>query len=71
MTSDQPYRRALSTSAARAEIERCRGRQFDPAIVDAFLSISDAELMAIRAGAIEPEQGVERPAIAGLALAHQ
>jgi HD-GYP domain-containing protein (c-di-GMP phosphodiesterase class II) len=38
MTSDRPYRRAGSWDAALAEIEVCGGAQFDPKIVDAFLS---------------------------------
>ena len=37
MTSTRPYRRALPTSHALAEIERCAGSQFDPAIAAAFL----------------------------------
>ncbi len=36
MTSDRPYRRALSFDAAAAEIERMRGTQFDPVAVEAF-----------------------------------
>ena len=36
MTSDRPYRRALAANAARSEIERCAGSQFDPAVVEAF-----------------------------------
>jgi 5'-deoxynucleotidase YfbR-like HD superfamily hydrolase len=39
MTSDRPYRKGLGYEAARAEIERCRGTQFSPDVVDAFLSI--------------------------------
>ena len=42
MTSDRPYRKALSFEKAMAEIRRCRGTQFDPAIVDAFLILSPA-----------------------------
>jgi len=38
MTSGRPYRRALGPDAAAAEIGRCAGTQFDPEIVDAFLS---------------------------------
>jgi HD-GYP domain-containing protein (c-di-GMP phosphodiesterase class II) len=37
MTSTRPYRRALPTYHALAEIERCAGTQFDPAIASAFL----------------------------------
>ncbi|MCL4523228.1 MAG: HD domain-containing protein [Acidobacteria bacterium] len=50
MTSDRPYRRALSLEAAREEIERESGRQFDPGVVKAFLSIPEETLIAIRAG---------------------
>ncbi|MFL6010824.1 MAG: HD-GYP domain-containing protein [Gaiellaceae bacterium] len=37
MTSTRPYRRALPTSHALGEIERCAGSQFDPQIAHAFL----------------------------------
>jgi HD-GYP domain-containing protein (c-di-GMP phosphodiesterase class II) len=37
MTSTRPYRRALPTIHALAEIERCSGNQFDPEIAHAFL----------------------------------
>ncbi|MBI1886659.1 MAG: HD domain-containing protein [Chloroflexi bacterium] len=39
MTSDLAYRRAMPKEAAVEEIRRCRGSQFDPQVVDAFLSI--------------------------------
>jgi HD-GYP domain-containing protein (c-di-GMP phosphodiesterase class II) len=38
MTSDRPYRKALSHRQAYEELERCKGTQFDPDIVDAFLT---------------------------------
>jgi putative nucleotidyltransferase with HDIG domain len=47
MTSDRPYRRALLIDAAREEIRRCAGSQFDPAVVTAFLSIPVAKLARI------------------------
>jgi putative nucleotidyltransferase with HDIG domain len=47
MTSDRPYRRALLITAAREEIRRCGGTQFDPAVVTAFLSIPVDRLAAI------------------------
>jgi putative nucleotidyltransferase with HDIG domain len=37
MTSDRPYRTAMSTTKAIDEIQRCADSQFDPAIVAAFL----------------------------------
>lgn len=38
MISDRPYRKALPISAAREEIERFSGRQFDPRVVEVFLA---------------------------------
>jgi len=39
MTSDRPYRKALSAEAALAEIARCKGTQFDPEIAEAFIKM--------------------------------
>jgi putative nucleotidyltransferase with HDIG domain len=39
MTSDRPYRKAMSFEMARAEVQRCSGTQFDPRVAEAFLSI--------------------------------
>jgi two-component system cell cycle response regulator len=36
MTSMRPYRAAMSSEVALAELHRCAGAQFDPAVVDAF-----------------------------------
>lgn len=41
ITCDRPYRKAQSLEAARAEIKRCSGTQFDPEIVDIFLRMPD------------------------------
>jgi HD-GYP domain-containing protein (c-di-GMP phosphodiesterase class II) len=38
MTTDRPYRKALSFDVAFGEIEKCSGTQFDPLVVEAFLS---------------------------------
>jgi two-component system, cell cycle response regulator len=38
MTSARPYRVALSVDEALAELRRCAGTQFDPAVVAAFLA---------------------------------
>lgn len=48
MTSDRPYRAALTIQAAREEIRRFSGSQFDPAVAAAFLSIEDAVWLDIR-----------------------
>jgi len=37
MTTDRPYRKALTWSEALDEIERGRGTQFDPAMAEAFM----------------------------------
>ena len=37
MTSERPYREAMSTEAACAEIKRCKGTQFDPKVAEVFL----------------------------------
>jgi putative nucleotidyltransferase with HDIG domain len=44
ITSDRPYRKRQAPEAARQEIERCSGTQFDPGCVQAFLTITLAEL---------------------------
>jgi putative nucleotidyltransferase with HDIG domain len=41
ITSDRPYRPAQSLEVARREIEVWRGKQFDPEIVDVFLSMDE------------------------------
>ena len=47
MTSHRPYRRAMGWDVARREIVEQSGRQFDPLIVEAFVSI-EPELREIR-----------------------
>jgi putative nucleotidyltransferase with HDIG domain len=39
MTSDRPYRSALTREEALAEVERCAGTQFDPEIARVFLEV--------------------------------
>lgn len=39
MTSDRPYRAALSREEAIAEVDRCAGTQFDPLVAEAFLAL--------------------------------
>ena len=38
MTTDRPYRPALTIEEAAAEVRRCRGTQFAPDVVDAFFA---------------------------------
>jgi len=45
MTHARPYKRALAIEHAVAEIERCRGTQFDPRIVDAFMELDHRSLV--------------------------
>jgi response regulator RpfG family c-di-GMP phosphodiesterase len=42
ITSDRPYRKCGTYEAARAELVRCSGKQFDPDIVNAWLRIPQA-----------------------------
>jgi HD-GYP domain-containing protein (c-di-GMP phosphodiesterase class II) len=37
MTTDRPYRKALSTEEALKEIHHCSGTQFDPGIAAIFI----------------------------------
>ena len=65
MTSDRPYRRGMPFEAAKAEIQRVSGTQFDPDAVGAFLAEEAVlrEMVALKC-AIEPAgEGI----LAGLA----
>ena len=55
MTSDRPYRRALTSERAISELERCAGTQFDPDVVAVFAE-------AWRHGAFEHSAGIPRAA---------
>jgi diguanylate cyclase (GGDEF)-like protein len=39
MTSDRPYRKAMTREQAIAELQRCAGTQFDPNLVERFIKI--------------------------------
>jgi len=46
MLSERPYKPGRSTSAALAELRRCAGSQFDPAVVEAFCGVMADDLAA-------------------------
>ena len=43
MTSNRSYRGHLPQEKVRAEIERCRGTQFDPRFADIMLAMMDED----------------------------
>ncbi len=49
MTSDRPYRKALSFEIAIEEMEKNKGIQFDPQVIDAFMTV-------IKSGKLNPPQ---------------
>jgi HD-GYP domain-containing protein (c-di-GMP phosphodiesterase class II) len=53
ITSDRPYRKAASFDAARTEILRGRGSQFDPCACEAFVAEETVlrEMVALKCGA--------------------
>ncbi len=53
MTTTRSYRRAMSPEAAEAELERCAGTHFDPAIVEALLAVSRAPAAAAANESVE------------------
>ena len=48
MTSDRPYRQGLSPVDAFAELERQKGKQFDPELASAFLTIHQKVLQQMQ-----------------------
>ncbi|HEX9775592.1 MAG TPA: HD-GYP domain-containing protein [Actinomycetota bacterium] len=46
MTSDRPYRRALSVEEAVAEIRKAGGTQLDPAVADGFAALCEERTQA-------------------------
>jgi HD-GYP domain-containing protein (c-di-GMP phosphodiesterase class II) len=49
MTSERPYRSAMSRKEAIDEIKRCTGTQFDPIVVTAFFKTAIAETILTKA----------------------
>lgn len=54
--SDRPYRKGRSLEVAKEEIKRCGGTQFDPKVVEAYLSIPDSEWDRIKHEVEEQER---------------
>jgi HD-GYP domain-containing protein (c-di-GMP phosphodiesterase class II) len=50
LTTDRPYRSAVSSAAARETIREVAGTQFDPAIVAAYDTVPDEAFVRIREG---------------------
>ena len=48
ITSDRPYRKSRSFEAARKEIQRCSGTQFDPEVVEVFIKIPNEVWREVR-----------------------
>jgi putative nucleotidyltransferase with HDIG domain len=48
ITSDRPYRDARTFDAAREEIIRCSGTQFDPSVVEVYLKIPNELWLELR-----------------------
>jgi putative nucleotidyltransferase with HDIG domain len=58
ITSDRPYRKGNSFAAARVEIKRCAGTQFDPKVVEVYLSLPDQLWEDLRAEITQPVKRV-------------
>jgi putative nucleotidyltransferase with HDIG domain len=56
LTSDRPYRKATTFAAARKEIQRCSGTQFDPKVVSVYLSLPDQLWEDLRAEITQPSK---------------
>jgi putative nucleotidyltransferase with HDIG domain len=54
MTSNRPYRRGMTVEAAREEIRRCAGAQFDRECAEAFLALSNEDLASLARPALRP-----------------
>jgi diguanylate cyclase (GGDEF)-like protein len=63
MIADRPYRTGMSPDAARAELQRCVGTQFDPQVVAAFLRALDAE--RVQGDAPDPASGSQSDSASG------
>ena len=58
MVSNRPYRNGLPVEEAIRRLVECRGTQFDPQVVDAFLPLARGEMAAVFAAAGTPVTAV-------------
>jgi putative nucleotidyltransferase with HDIG domain len=58
MTSDRPYRKALSHEIACKEISDMKGTQFDPEIVAVWEQIPESDLVRLREQTFSPTSGL-------------
>lgn len=61
MTSDRPYRQALSPDVACAELQKGKGTHFDPVVVEAFIDAVPARTLAPATGLPAPERIAPQP----------
>ena len=69
MTTDRPYRAALDERTVRKELEKFRGKQFDPKIYDALIASPRFSLLFHHA--VDASETPDTPSRPFLALARQ
>ena len=69
--SDRPYRRAQPFTVAHKEIQKESGKQFDPKVVEAFLSIGEETWERIRREAAMTQPDVQRVASPALRVSQE
>jgi len=58
MTSDRPYRKAMSHAEAVAELRRCAGIQFDPHLVQKFVQVLENQNLVSTDTGPDPEKDI-------------
>lgn len=61
MTTDRPYRKRLSLDVVIAELQKCRGTQFDPSIVDVAVSSVAVRRLIAGPGSTPEEASLPAP----------